>query len=108
MGCYIFCNCLIIKKIKNTVTHARRKESNKMTTTRKLNNGNVLQDWKIEHPAISKFKYHKGFSGNLIISPVQTSVSANRKVARNPLLLLNSAVIFHYWRPFYDLKITNN
>ena len=40
-----------------------------MTMTRKLNNGNGLQEWKTEHQAVTKAICKKGFSGNSSILP---------------------------------------
>jgi hypothetical protein len=40
-----------------------------MKMTQKLNNDNGLQDWKIEHQAVTKAICNKGFSGNSSILP---------------------------------------
>lgn len=40
-----------------------------MTMTRKLNIDNDLQNWKIEHQAVTKAICNKGFSGNSNIQP---------------------------------------
>ncbi len=40
-----------------------------MTMTRKLNIDNDLQNWKIEHQAVTKAICIKGFSGNSSIRP---------------------------------------
>jgi len=42
-----------LKKIKNADTRANRKDKSKMTTIRKLNNDNGLQDWRTEHQAVT-------------------------------------------------------
>jgi hypothetical protein len=61
-------NLPTLKKIKNADTRANRKDKSKMTTIRKLNNDNGLQDWKTEHQAVTGGIFYCRDSGYFNVS----------------------------------------
>jgi len=69
-------NLPTLKKIKNADTQTTEKEESKITMTRKLNNDNGLQDWKIEHQAVTSGIFYCRDSGYF-------SVSASNKLSCN-------------------------